>query len=224
MQPSTGGATARARTDRTHRHLARGRHRRYCIVRGGRHHQGIVARAMTGLKTLGVTPVMLAADNEATAKAIAREAGIDGAQGNLLPEDKLAAVKGLQARHGATAMTGDGTTTQPLWRRLTSGSRWAAPARPQPWKGRRGRRGRRPGRPSRDDSPVAHNPCRALAEHRSGVGHPCRVPSARSVRRCQHVDGRIRRNGCELAGPSQRLASCCAARPQADRVGWARLS
>ena len=70
-------------------------------------------RAVAELKALGVTPVMLTGDNEATAKTIAREAGIDYAQGNLLPEDKLAAIKGLQARHGATAMTGDGINDAP---------------------------------------------------------------------------------------------------------------
>ena len=70
-------------------------------------------RAVAELKALGVTPVMLTGDNEATAKTIAREAGIDEAQGNLLPEDKLASIKGLQARHGATAMTGDGINDAP---------------------------------------------------------------------------------------------------------------
>lgn len=70
-------------------------------------------RAVEALKALGVTPVMLTGDNEATAKTIAREAGIDEAQGNLLPQDKLAAIKNLQTRHGATAMTGDGINDAP---------------------------------------------------------------------------------------------------------------
>ena len=70
-------------------------------------------RAVAELKALGVTAVMLTGDNEATARTIAKEAGIDEAQGNLLPEDKLAAIKGLQARHGATAMTGDGINDAP---------------------------------------------------------------------------------------------------------------
>ena len=47
-------------------------------------------RAVAELKALGVVLVMPMGDNEATAKTIAREAGIDEAQGNLLPEDKLA--------------------------------------------------------------------------------------------------------------------------------------
>jgi Cd2+/Zn2+-exporting ATPase len=64
------------------------------------------------LKALGITPVMLTGDNQATATAIANEAGIDDARGNLLPEDKLAAIKALQA-HGPTAMTGDGINDAP---------------------------------------------------------------------------------------------------------------
>jgi len=70
-------------------------------------------RAVAELKALGVTPVMLTGDNEATAQAIAKEAGIDEARGNLLPEDKLVAIKGLQARYGTTAMTGDGINDAP---------------------------------------------------------------------------------------------------------------
>ena len=70
-------------------------------------------RAVRELKALGVTPVMLTGDNQATARTIAAQAGIDEAQGNLLPEDKLTAIKRLQARHGATAMTGDGINDAP---------------------------------------------------------------------------------------------------------------
>ena len=69
--------------------------------------------AVASLKALGITPVMLTGDNQATATAIAHEAGIDEARGNLLPEDKLEAIKALQARHGPTAMTGDGINDAP---------------------------------------------------------------------------------------------------------------
>jgi Cd2+/Zn2+-exporting ATPase len=52
--------------------------------------------AIADLHRLGVASVMLTGDNSATASTIAREAGIDDARGNLLPEDKLAAIEGLQ--------------------------------------------------------------------------------------------------------------------------------
>ena len=69
--------------------------------------------AVAELKALGITPVMLTGDNQATATAIAHEAGIELARGNLLPEDKLAAIRALQAEHGPTAMTGDGINDAP---------------------------------------------------------------------------------------------------------------
>nr|WP_161974759.1 heavy metal translocating P-type ATPase [Albitalea terrae] len=70
-------------------------------------------QAIEELKSLGVRPVLLTGDNAATAASIAKEAGIDEAQGNLLPEDKLSAVEGLQGRHGPTAMAGDGINDAP---------------------------------------------------------------------------------------------------------------
>ena len=70
-------------------------------------------QAVAELKALGIVPVMLTGDNVATAKTIAAHAGIDEAQGNLLPDDKLAAIKGLQRLHGATAMIGDGINDAP---------------------------------------------------------------------------------------------------------------
>jgi Cd2+/Zn2+-exporting ATPase len=69
--------------------------------------------AVAELKALGITPVMLTGDNQATATAIAHEAGIAEARGNLLPQDKLEAIKALQAQHGPTAMTGDGINDAP---------------------------------------------------------------------------------------------------------------
>jgi Zn2+/Cd2+-exporting ATPase len=69
--------------------------------------------AVASLKALGITPVMLTGDNQGTATSIAREAGIDEARGNLLPEHKLEAIKAMQATHGLTAMTGDGINDAP---------------------------------------------------------------------------------------------------------------
>jgi Cd2+/Zn2+-exporting ATPase len=70
-------------------------------------------QAIAELKALGVTPVMLTGDNAVTAQAVAQAAGIDDARGDLLPEDKLAAVQEMRARYGATGMTGDGINDAP---------------------------------------------------------------------------------------------------------------
>ena len=69
--------------------------------------------AMAELRALGVTPVMLTGDNAATARAIGEHAGIDDVRGNLLPEEKLAAIKALQQRYGMAGMTGDGINDAP---------------------------------------------------------------------------------------------------------------
>lgn len=69
--------------------------------------------ALAELHRLGIASVMLTGDNVATAASIAAQAGIDDARGNLLPEDKLAAITELQQMHGLTAMTGDGINDAP---------------------------------------------------------------------------------------------------------------
>ncbi len=71
------------------------------------------AAAIGELKALGITPVMLTGDNQATAEAIGREAGLTDIRGNLLPEDKLAAIQAMQKQYGATALTGDGINDAP---------------------------------------------------------------------------------------------------------------
>ena len=70
-------------------------------------------QAIIDLQALGVTPVMLTGDNAATAKAIAAEAGITDARGDLLPEAKLQVIKEMQKQYGATGMTGDGINDAP---------------------------------------------------------------------------------------------------------------
>ena len=71
------------------------------------------AAAISELKAMGITPVMLTGDNLATAEAIGREAGLTDIRGNLLPEDKLAAIQAMQKQYGPTAMTGDGINDAP---------------------------------------------------------------------------------------------------------------
>ena len=77
--------------------------------------------ALAELHQLGVISVMLTGDNCATASTIAKQAGIDDARGNLLPEDKLAAIEEMQRRYGVTAMTGDGINDAPALARADIG-------------------------------------------------------------------------------------------------------
>ncbi|MFZ6768713.1 heavy metal translocating P-type ATPase [Undibacterium sp. Di26W] len=70
-------------------------------------------QAIADLHALGIRTVMLTGDNELTAKAIAKDVGIDDARGNLLPEDKLAAINDELANHGTVGMVGDGINDAP---------------------------------------------------------------------------------------------------------------
>jgi Cd2+/Zn2+-exporting ATPase len=70
-------------------------------------------QAVGDLKALGVVPVLLSGDNAATARAIAAQAGIADARGDLLPEAKLDAIRELQRRYGPTGMIGDGINDAP---------------------------------------------------------------------------------------------------------------
>ena len=79
------------------------------------------AEAVAALKSMGVAPVMLSGDNADTARTIAAEAGIEDARGDLLPEDKLAAIDALRSRYGACAMVGDGINDAPALARADIG-------------------------------------------------------------------------------------------------------
>ena len=57
--------------------------------------------------------VMLTGDNETVANSIAGEIGLSTVYADLLPEDKVAAIKEVQARFGPTAMIGDGVNDAP---------------------------------------------------------------------------------------------------------------
>jgi Cu+-exporting ATPase len=66
------------------------------------------AAAVRALRELGLRPVLLTGDNRRAARAIAAEVGIDDVIAEVLPADKVDAVKQLQAGGRVVAMVGDG--------------------------------------------------------------------------------------------------------------------
>jgi Cu+-exporting ATPase len=66
------------------------------------------AEAIRQFKQLGLTPVLLTGDNQTVAQRIADEVGIAQVIADVLPADKVAAVKRLQSEGKVVAMVGDG--------------------------------------------------------------------------------------------------------------------
>jgi len=66
------------------------------------------AGAVKELRALGLTPVLLTGDNEATARTVATSVGIDEVIAGVLPIDKVDVVKALQSDGKIVAMVGDG--------------------------------------------------------------------------------------------------------------------
>ncbi|MBW4437134.1 MAG: cadmium-translocating P-type ATPase [Pleurocapsa minor GSE-CHR-MK-17-07R] len=69
--------------------------------------------AVDALHRMGVQVAMLTGDNALTAGAIARQLGIDAVEAELMPADKVDAIKRIQAKFGSTAMIGDGVNDAP---------------------------------------------------------------------------------------------------------------
>ena len=69
--------------------------------------------AIDALQKSGVWVVMLTGDNRTTAEAVAKELGVDEFEADVLPQQKLEAVKNLQAKGRRVAMAGDGINDAP---------------------------------------------------------------------------------------------------------------
>jgi Cd2+/Zn2+-exporting ATPase len=81
-----------------------------------------VPETLAELRRLGVTEtVMLTGDNARVAGRIAQEAGIASYRADLLPEDKLNAIRELVQEHGQVAMVGDGVNDAPALANATVG-------------------------------------------------------------------------------------------------------
>ncbi len=76
---------------------------------------------IAGLRVLGIRRmIMLSGDNQQVADAVAKEVGLDEAWGDLMPDDKVAAIKKLSAQEGV-AMVGDGVNDAPAMANATVG-------------------------------------------------------------------------------------------------------
>jgi Zn2+/Cd2+-exporting ATPase len=72
------------------------------------------AAAVRRLKQIGIRRVvLLTGDNRHAAAAIGAALGVDEVRAELLPDEKVAAIKELQARYGPVAMVGDGVNDAP---------------------------------------------------------------------------------------------------------------
>ena len=77
-------------------------------------------RAIKELQNMGIRVVMLTGDNQLTADAIGRQAGVDEVIAGVLPDGKEAVIRQLQ-QYGKVAMVGDGINDAPALTRADTG-------------------------------------------------------------------------------------------------------
>jgi Cd2+/Zn2+-exporting ATPase len=102
------------------------------IVRHGERWLGVLGMAdqpregvkgiLENLRKIGIRAlVMLTGDHKAVGEAIGREVGVDEIRAELLPEDKVTAIKSLLEKHKRVAMVGDGVNDAPALAQATVG-------------------------------------------------------------------------------------------------------
>ncbi|XP_042494053.1 copper-transporting ATPase RAN1-like [Macadamia integrifolia] len=71
------------------------------------------AVVVEGLKNMGIRPVMITGDNWRTAKAVAKEVGIQDVRAEVMPSGKVDAIRSFQKDGSIVAMVGDGINDSP---------------------------------------------------------------------------------------------------------------
>ncbi|WP_128003123.1 heavy metal translocating P-type ATPase [Piscinibacter defluvii] len=80
------------------------------------------ATVMRQLQELGIKRlIMISGDNQRVAESVARSVGLTEAQGDLMPEQKVGAIKALRVDAGKVAMVGDGVNDAPAMANATVG-------------------------------------------------------------------------------------------------------
>jgi Cd2+/Zn2+-exporting ATPase len=109
------------------------------IVRKGQRFLGVIGvmdtprpvagAVMAELRKLGIERlIMISGDNQQVAEAVAKSVGLTEARGDLMPEQKVDAIKNLRKTHGKVAMVGDGVNDAPAMARRPSATRCASSA------------------------------------------------------------------------------------------------
>ena len=82
----------------------------------------VAAQVMAELRQLGIERlIMISGDNQQVADAVAKTVGLTEARGDLMPEQKVEAIKKLRQEHGKVAMVGDGVNDAPAMANATVG-------------------------------------------------------------------------------------------------------
>ena len=82
----------------------------------------VAAQVMAELRALGIERlIMISGDNQQVADAVAKTVGLTEARGDLMPEQKVDAIKALRQQHGKVAMVGDGVNDAPAMANATVG-------------------------------------------------------------------------------------------------------
>jgi len=108
-----------------------GQGRTTMVVRRGEQYLGVLglmdtprasaAAVIARLRALGISRIiMISGDNRRVAEAVAKQVGLDEAWGDLMPEDKVAAIKRLRTEQ-EVAMVGDGVNDAPAMANATVG-------------------------------------------------------------------------------------------------------